>query len=177
MKRKRFDRRGWTWIGETRYTQTRVETPDFHGTLALVEFITVEKPTFWGDLRVIDAGLCWLEYAEDGCDCFVSAMCDGKGGIYHWYIDIIDGLHTEPDGVGLFDDLYLDLEVYSDGSVRILDRDELDEALEDGDITEEQHKKALAALERTLGETSDFDAFTAKCKNLYNIIIENKERV
>ena len=41
----------------------------------------------------------------------------------------------------------MDLIVYSDGSIKVDDRDELDAAYEDGDISEEQYNRAIYTAE------------------------------
>lgn len=42
-----------------------------------------------------------------------------------------------------FQDMYLDLVLLDDGRIQVLDRDELDEALEKKEITKEQYRKAM----------------------------------
>ena len=47
-----------------------------------------------------------------------------------------------------FIDCYLDLIIYPDGNIIVDDRDELDAALSEGDITEEQYNRALQTADK-----------------------------
>ena len=47
-----------------------------------------------------------------------------------------------------FEDMYLDIVVSADGSIEVVDRDELDEALQSGAITVLQHGEAIEACEK-----------------------------
>ncbi len=59
-------------------------------------------------------------------------------------------------------DCYLDLFVYADGNVVVDDRDELDEALETGDITKEQHERMIQTADRLMnGLLKDYDEYLA----------------
>jgi hypothetical protein len=87
-------------------------------------------------------------------------MMDEKGQILVWYIDMIARQGEDADGMPWFDDLYLDLVVYPDGEIFVDDRDELDEALRQKDITQEQYELALrTADELREGLLKDVDAF------------------
>lgn len=44
--------------------------------------------------------------------------------------------------------MYLDIVVSADGSIEVVDRDELDEALQSGAITVLQHREAIKACEK-----------------------------
>ena len=70
-----------------------------------------------------------------------SKLFDGDGRLLYWYNDI-----SELSFVGKninFTDLLIDLVVYPDNSIRILDLDEFAEAVEKNYITKEQEVKAL----------------------------------
>ncbi len=74
-------------------------------------------------------------------------MMDAEYNIKVSYIDMIDEQGIDDDGVPYFYDIYLDLIVYSDGSIKVDDRDELDAAYEDGDISVEQYNQAIYTAE------------------------------
>ncbi len=61
-----------------------------------------------------------------------------------WYIDMIADQGADPDGVPYFDDLYLDLIVYPDGTIKEDDMDELAETLAQKEISEEQYPLLFA---------------------------------
>lgn len=166
MKRKSLNRSGWIGIEESRYVEHMLKSASFEGMAAIFYVDHVSKPTRWGDIAVLDDGYRWLEYIEKGRDCAVSAMLDRDGSPVHWYIDVIAGSNFEY-GETWVDDLYLDLQLFADGRQMICDRDELDQALAEGDIDDALHRRALDEMDRLLAETGDFAAFKAKTLSLY----------
>ena len=92
---------------------------------------------------------------------------DQQDNMVLWYIDMIDDHGVDAEGVPWFDDLYLDLVVYSDGTVVIDDWDELEDALASGDVSREQYLQALETCERLqAGRASGVEKlteFTRKC--------------
>ena len=87
-------------------------------------------------------------------------MMDGEYNVKVSYIDMIDNQGIDEDGVPFFYDCYLDLVVYPDGYVKVDDRDELDEALENADINKEQYNRALDTADKLVKELlDDYDKF------------------
>ena len=95
-----------------------------------------------------------------------------KNDILVWYIDMIAKQGTDADGIPYFDDLYLDLVVYPNGEIKTDDMDELEEALRQKDITQEQFDLALhtaAALrDGLLSDIQAFVRYTEKCHEILN---------
>lgn len=105
------------------------------------------------------------------------AIMDENGDIILWYIDMIASQGIDVDGVPYFDDLYLDLVVYPDGTIIVDDMDELEEALSKKDITQEQFNLAIETSHRLqqglLNDISSFTEYTEKC---YEMIKKSLER-
>ena len=81
------------------------------------------------------------------------------------------------DGVPYFDDLYLDLVVYPDGTIIVDDMDELEEALSKKDITQEQFNLAIETSHRLQqGLLSDISSFTEYTRRCYEMIKKLRER-
>ena len=82
---------------------------------------------------------------------------------------------TYPDGIPYFFDLYLDLVVYSDGRIAVDDMDELEEALSQKKITQEQFDLAVSTCDelkdRLLRDITRFKDYTQQCYRL--IVIED----
>ena len=78
----------------------------------------------------------------------VSKLFDGDGNLLYWYNDISE-LSFEGNNIN-FTDLLIDLIVYPDNSIRILDLDEFAEAIEKSYITKEQEVKALNSFHALL---------------------------
>ena len=78
----------------------------------------------------------------------VSKLFDGDGNLLYWYNDISELCF---DGTAInFIDLLIDLVVFPDNSVKILDIDEFSEAIENKYITKEQEIKALKSFHSLL---------------------------
>ncbi len=94
-----------------------------------------------------------------------------------WYIDMIASQGIDVDGVPYFDDLYLDLVVYPDGTIIVDDMDELEEALSKKDITQEQFDLAIETSHRLQqGLLSDISLLTEYTRRCYEMIKKSLER-
>lgn len=92
-----------------------------------------------------------------GCSCFflkegikVSKLYRSDNTLLHWYCDIVD-YSCDQEGVLTYTDLLADVVVHPDGSAKVLDLDELAEAVERGLITKEQTTRCLNSLHHLLG--------------------------
>jgi hypothetical protein len=94
-------------------------------------------------------------------------MLNEKNEILLWYIDMIAEQGIDEDGIPYFDDLYLDLVVYPDGTIIVDDMDELEDALSTKDITLEQYNLAINTSQKLrdglLINIDDFIAYTFNC--------------
>lgn len=82
----------------------------------------------------------------------VSKLYNAKDELVYWYCDIIQTQkHEEADEVAyVFNDLLIDVIIYESGSMKIVDIDEVVEALEDNLITVDMAKDALMQLNNLL---------------------------
>lgn len=80
----------------------------------------------------------------------VSKFYDHDGNLISWYCDIISHTYDAATNTYVFTDLLADVIVYPDGFVRVVDLDELADALRDGLITSEQMQLALRRLDKLL---------------------------
>ena len=88
-----------------------------------------------------------------------------------WYIDMIAAQGVDLDGVPYFDDLYLDLVVYPDGTIIVDDMDELEDALENNNITQEQFKLAIETSDKLRKEIlSDITSFMKYTKRCFEVV-------
>lgn len=83
--------------------------------------------------------------------------------LLYWYCDIIQPKLGPVSNSLVFEDLLIDVVVYENGSIKILDLDELAEALELKLITQEDVKNALRILDHLLNIIYEgrFDEFKA----------------
>lgn len=176
MKKSRLSYDEWKCIVSKEIKGKRIKTDFFEGYIGLIEIKEVDKVQIWNfngkDIVVCDKGLKWLSILpENGFYC-ITAMMDKKNEILLWYIDMIADQGTDPDGVPYFHDLYLDLVVYPDGTIIVDDMDELEEALSQKDITQEQFDLAIDTSDELkngiLRDITHFMEYTQMC---YKIII------
>ena len=80
----------------------------------------------------------------------VSKFYDHDGNLISWYCDIISYSYEEEDNAYPFTDLLVDVIVYPDGFVRVVDLDELADAARDGLISAEQMQLALRRTDKLL---------------------------
>jgi protein associated with RNAse G/E len=78
----------------------------------------------------------------------VSQFFDKDGGLVYTYCDIISVERRENEYI--FHDLLIDVVIYEDGTVKVLDLGEIPEALDRGLISVELAKTALNAADRLL---------------------------
>ena len=100
----------------------------------------------------------WLQVAFKEQFFWATMMYDDKGEFMQGYFDITGGNSFEDMENPTFQDMYLDLVLTKDGKIQVLDQEELWEALEKKDITEEQYRKTVAEgekLHRFLGEKQE----------------------
>lgn len=80
----------------------------------------------------------------------VSKFYDHDGKLISWYCDIITHSYDEPTDTYVFTDLLVDVIVYPDGFVRVVDLDELADAARDGLIGKEEMQMALRRTDKLL---------------------------
>lgn len=152
----------------------RFETKEFTGYIGLLAIGEVSEPQIWKyqgkPLTVCDNHYRWLTILpEDDFYC-ITVMMNEEEQIQVCYIDMIAEQGYDEDGVPWFNDLYLDLVVYPDGVVVEDDRDELESALAEGEITEEQYTLAVNTCENLKeGLLKDKDEFQAYIQELYEL--------
>ena len=78
----------------------------------------------------------------------ISGHYGADGTFTRWYCDIISETPVE-DGL-IFSDLLIDVVIYPDGTVRVVDLDEAADALEQGLITSQQLTAALRSTDKLL---------------------------
>mgnify|MGYP001031044966 FL=1 len=92
-----------------------------------------------------------------GCSCYflkeglkVSKMYRSDGSLLRWYCDIV-AYSLDPDqGILTYTDLLADVIIHEDGSMKVVDLDELAEAMEHGWVTKEQTAFCLHSLHNLL---------------------------
>ena len=77
-------------------------------------------------------------------------MYDNAGKMVYWYCDIIDTEYQADTNTYIFNDLLLDVLVYPDGQVEVLDMDEFADAMEQGILSMGLIAKAMRITDELL---------------------------
>ncbi|CAI6081272.1 DUF402 domain-containing protein [Cohnella sp. JJ-181] len=154
MKRKFSDRANWRRILKKNYACIPMDEPYFRGFVTLYRIQDLRDP-LWKEYNgkrmcLADKGYLWTQHYPRGEHFVVTTMFDQRGQVVQWYIDICKTQGLTDQQVPWFDDLYLDIVVLPTGETLLLDEDELEEALDDGHITQRDSAMAHRTAQRLL---------------------------
>lgn len=80
----------------------------------------------------------------------LSKVYDASGSLVYWYCDIVKPAIDKTTGTYVFHDLMIDVLVYPDGSVRVVDLDEFADVMEQGTLDSDAYLGALRATDALL---------------------------
>lgn len=171
MKRSRLSYDEWKCIKSKDLRGINVDSEIFRGYIGFIDIKEVSEKQIWKfngeNITVCDKGIKWLSILPQDDFYCITAMMNEEDDILLWYIDMIAGQGIDVDGVPYFDDLYLDLVVYPDGTIIVDDMDELEDALAKGDITQIQFNLAISTSNGLqngiLSNIEFFIEYTKKC--------------
>ena len=169
----------------------RIDHELFHGLACLIRFTDGEK-NYWqmptaGRVQVTGSGMTWLELIPDDTHRVITVFYFPDGTheesrnrypvpanpLYQpslWYIDVIEDMEQDEDGVAVFVDKYLDVIISPEGDIKIDDRDELDAAYASGELNKAQYDEALAEcghiLHEYCGDIRKIDAWSAAIRQI-----------
>ena len=173
MKYKRLDRDAWKF-NTYPYYQMRVDINEFHGLACLIQLMGTGwydtqkfkymkignsniSYQYWefpksGKSAICGKGMKWLQLIPDNKKHVITAKYLPDNSVSVWYVDIIENIEYDTDGVAVFIDKYLDVSFTPQGDVGIADRNELDEAYNSGELSKEQYKTALKECDLVIEE-------------------------
>ncbi|HKM03281.1 MAG TPA: DUF402 domain-containing protein [Lachnospiraceae bacterium] len=80
----------------------------------------------------------------------VSKFYKANHTLLYWYCDIVDFSYTKSDNTMIVTDLLADVIIYPDGFVKVIDLEELVEALDQNKINQDDLKKSLLRMNNLL---------------------------
>ncbi|MCR4924618.1 MAG: DUF402 domain-containing protein [Lachnospiraceae bacterium] len=97
----------------------------------------------------------------------VSKFMCSDGSLLYWYCDIIEYSYSSDTDTYIFTDLLADVVICPDGSLRVIDIDEIADSLESDTLSKEQSIRLLRSLDSLLkkiysGEFSSLKAIVDK---------------
>ena len=145
-------RSDWHRILERNYTVSSCTFQGMEGIVSLLQIQKVTEPLMVSGengekVLIADKGFSWLQVAFREQFFWATVMFDNQGQFLQAYFDITAGNIFDDMENPKFRDMYLDLVLLEDGRILVLDRDELDEAMEQKEITEEEYQQTVKAGE------------------------------
>lgn len=102
----------------------------------------------------------------------VSKVFDNAGQMVYWYCDIIETHYDEKENTYTFNDLLIDVVVYPDGQVEVLDMDEFADAMEQGILSVGTIAHAMRAIDDLLHTiyAGEFEKYTHYIDDMLKVI-------
>ena len=158
MKRKYLDRHDWIRVLKKRYALTYIKEDGFEGHVGIICLDKVKSPLFVNvngrKKCVADDGYIWVQYLPKDAFYTMVVMLGPDKRVIEWYFDIISQQGQDGNGSPWYDDLYLDIVVSADFNIELLDEDDLQEALEKGDIGKKDYDFAYLQANQLLSRLS-----------------------
>ena len=102
----------------------------------------------------------------------VSKVFDNAGQMVYWYCDMIETHYDENENTYTFNDLLIDVVVYPDGQVEVLDMDEFADAMEQGILSVGTIAHAMRATDDLLHTiyAGEFEKYTHYIDDMLKVI-------
>lgn len=166
VKVKYIDKRHWRRIIDREYTEVKVNNNKFKGIIGLVTMNKVREPlevsVVGQNIIVADDNYQWLQILPEKKRYSITVMLDDKGNPLEYYFDINIKNVTQKGNARTID-LCLDVLVLPNGEYELVDQDDLERALESGQITRKQYHEAyVIAHQLMIKIDADFQSMQDK---------------
>lgn len=142
LKRRYADKYVGKRVKKSNQKIISVKEEYFTGDIYYYDFIEVDKKIIIPNGKcIIDNNYKWLEFYDYNSKVKLTAIYDENSKIIEWYFDIAREIGKE-NNIPYEDDLYLDVVVTPTGEMILLDEDELKDALNRMEISEEEYENA-----------------------------------
>lgn len=146
-----------------------IDLKEREGVAYLIKIDEVTKPlskVCLGELvKLADVGYYWLQIGLKDKNFWLTAMYDEKENFVQYYFDVTRKNVIQAED-SYFEDLYLDVIYLGKDKIEILDKDDLDEALNEGSITQKEYdfsvKTAEQIIANVLKNKSEYDKLCMK---------------
>jgi predicted RNA-binding protein associated with RNAse of E/G family len=154
MRRRYASREEWARLLDRHFEVRRVDREGFHGYVTRLSIGSVTEPLIvpldGTNYRLADAGFTWLQHVPDDSRHTLTTLLDEEGHVIQWYVDIAAATGVDERGIPWWDDLFLDVVIQPNGSIHLLDEDELEEALAAGEVSAQDYELAHAEARRIM---------------------------
>lgn len=120
--------------------------------LAVKHIIKTDPPFIIDGRTIIGNGTYVMELVPKNENYSMRVYFDENKNITEYYFDIIRGSGIDEESkIPYYDDLYLDVTL-TDGEIKVLDEDELEEAYKNHEITKEEYDMAIEVGNKLISE-------------------------
>nr|WP_275432198.1 DUF402 domain-containing protein [Staphylococcus sp. ACRSN] len=174
VKVKYIDKRHWRRIIDREYTEVKVNNNKYKGIIGLVTMKKVREPlevsVVGQNIIVADDNYQWLQILPEKKRYSITVMLDDKGNPLEYYFDINIKNVTQKGNARTID-LCLDVLVLPNGEYELVDEDDLQRALDQGQITRKQYHEAyVIAHQLMIKIDEDFKTMQEKIMYCYHKI-------
>lgn len=151
-KYRKLERTPWKKVSDREYSWC--DCPEINGVSALIRINEIDKPLIrtYDDgepVKIMAKDCYWIQFAPRGEQWWLTCMLDENGAFKHAYFDVTGSNHINGTK-SWFYDLYLDVVIKKNGSCYLLDEDELKEALDGGEISEDQYNNCFVVAKQVM---------------------------
>ena len=172
--KKRYANR-YEFQKNTIYKIKSINSDEFTGDVCYYKFKSINrKINISNGTCILDNNYEWLEFYDYNSKIKLSALYNNKKEIIEWYFDIAREIGNE-NGCPYEDDLYLDVVVNPNGEILLLDEDELKEAFDRLEVSQETYdmayNEANNLMEKLKGNKDKLEKFTNRYLKDLEVII------
>ena len=133
LEKKYISKENWKRVTDRKTVYSPLKYNDLEGEASLIEIKKVKEPLYKKyngvTVKLADDGYYWLQLAIRDKNYWITAMYDNNKDLIQYYIDITKENVICKNGQSYFYDLFLDIVQLKNGSIYLLDEDELLDAL------------------------------------------------
>lgn len=171
MRKKYADYPNWDKVIEKSYKNKYFNDEYFKGNISLLTAVKVKDRIIRKNVAILDNNFKYLEfYPENNKNLSLMVCINNEDEILEWYFDIAKDSLLDKNGIPYIVDLYLDVTVSPNGEIKLLDEDELENALKYEDITKTDFDLAYFVADNLIkkldGKIDELKDFTTKYYNI-----------
>ena len=155
------------------YHQMRMDNELLSGWVSII-YLTDGETRYWeyekaGRIPVCGKNMIWLTIIPDGKSRCIGTYLLPNRRVSTWYIDVIEEIGIDDDGILFYIDKYLDVMLTPQGDICVKDRDELDSAYQSGELSKKQYDDAILEGEKIIRQlASDIEKTEKYCIEILN---------
>lgn len=152
--KRSLQRDEWKEIKSKEITIKKIDDKNFCGTICLMKILEIEEPVvITGRSRPIciaDKNYVWLQFAPKDQHWWLTVLYDDHHNLLESYFDITKESDFQNEDNPTFIDMFLDIVFSPNEKPKLLDEDELEEALLTNLITKKEHDLAFLVAKQII---------------------------